>query len=319
MSTGSSQHYLLIGKERFLKREFIDDLKSKFFTVSSDTDSNILECLSPKDGIVSFFDFLATAPFLAEKRLAVYWEMDRLKEDAQEIVLSEIERLPSTAVCVLVTEQTNSRKTAFLRKLSEKVTVVTSHPPFERDLPGWIETRAKKMGQTVDRPTALFLAECFGPDLARQHTALTQLSIYIHPKNRAAVEDARKLFQKTCDEDVFRLVDHVVEARKKEALKTMERLYEEGVRAPEIIAAFTGQLERYDKAVKALALGRRAEEVSEELRVPVFIQPVFWATVRRLSEDKIKKLARSLLACDESFKTGQADEKRAIEKFILTS
>ncbi len=321
LSTGSShsQPYLLIGKERFLKREFVDDLRLKLFPEGSDTDSNILECLSPKDGIRPFFDFLATAPFLADKRLGVWWNLDTLKEDAQDILLAELDRLPSTAVAVFMTEQTNAKKTALLRKISERMTVVTCHPPFDKDLPGWIEGRSKKIGVLVDRPCALYLADCFGSDLARQSMALQQLSLYVHPKNRASLEDAKKLFHRTCEEDVFRLVDHVVESRKKEALKTVERLYAEGVRAPEIIAAFAGQLERYDRAVKALKLGRRMEEIGESLRVPSFIQPAFWSTVKRLSEDKLKNLASTLLACDESFKTGQADEKRAIEKFILTS
>ena len=124
LSTGKRSTTLLIGKERFLKREFILALRQDLFPDSTDPGLNFQEFTADQEPLHSFLDFLSTSPFAAEHRLAVLWGLDSLTAEEKESLESSLEKLPASSVCVLESEQTNAKKDPFLRKLAEKAKLV---------------------------------------------------------------------------------------------------------------------------------------------------------------------------------------------------
>ena len=318
MSIGSPAATLLIGKERFLKREFILAQRQRLFPEGTDPGLNFQEFTAEQDPLHAMLDFLNTAPFIADHRLAVLWGVDLLEEEEQESLLSGLGKLPSSSVCVLETEQTNAKKDPFLRQLAEKAKLVACHAPFERDLPGWVDARAKKTGCSIDRPAALFLIACTGAHLAELDSALQQLSLFVHPKQTIGIEDVRALFQKKSHEDVFQLAELLHDRRPAQALRLTDSLFRQGTRTPEIVAALAGQLERWKKGARQLQAGRSLPDIAQELRVPVFFQEPFFKRLKTLSMDRLEALTEGLLSCDESFKSGQAEERLALERLIWT-
>ncbi len=310
---------LLIGKEYFLKREFIFSLRQRFFPDDSNPAVNFQEFAADQDSLHSFFDFLGTIPFAADHRLAVFWGVDLLSEEEQGRLETCLEKLPRSSICVLESEQTNAKKDTFLRKLAEKAKLVPCHTPFERDLPAWVESRVKKRGCSVDRNAALFMIACAGAHLAELDAASEQLSLFVHPKKVIALEDARAMFQKKSHEDVYQLAEFLVDQRPAQALGVLEALFCQGTRAPEIIAALAGQLERWKKGTQQLEAGRTPAEIAQDLRVPSFFQDSFFSRLKRLSMQRLQGLTEALLVCDESFKSGQAQERLALEKLIWTT
>ncbi len=307
---------LLIGKERFLKREYILAMRQRLFPEDSNPETNFQEFVAEQDSLHSFLDFLSTAPFAADHRLAVLWGVDALEDEEQEKLEAAIEKLPASSVCVLETEQTNAKKDAFLRNISEKAKLVPCHTPFDRDLPAWIEARARKLECSMPRQAALFLIACIGPHLAELDSALEQLSVFVHPKQLVTLEDVRALFQRKSHEDIFQLAELLYDRQTSHALRITDELFRQGSRVPEMVAALAGQLERWKKGARWLEAGRALPEIAQELRVPVFFQESFFVRLKKLSIERLKALTEGLLICDESFKSGQVEERLALEKFI---
>ena len=245
--------------------------------------------------------------------------MDALEDEDRERLLAGLDQLPSSACLILETTQTNTRKDPFIQALADKTTIQTCHPPFENELPVWIENRAKKKGLGLERGLAFFLAERVGAELSGLENALEELSVYVHPRRQATTQDARNLIQKTSQEDVFKLADRLLEGKKKKTLHVIDSLYRQGARAPEIVAALNGQLERYKKAMTALGEGRSRGDLADEMRIPKMHQGAFFSKLEKTSGERLRRLQRSLLDCDESFKTGQAQERFSVERFILTA
>ena len=104
-----------------------------------------------------------------------------------------------------------------------------------------------------------------------------------------------------------------------QALRVLDTLFQEGARGPEIVGALASQLERWKKGAARLAEGRTPEEIGRELRVPPFFQGAFLARLRRLPRARLVRLTRSLLECDEAFKSGRLAERPALERVIWTS
>jgi DNA polymerase-3 subunit delta len=319
LSTGSPSVHLLIGKERFLKKEFIEDLRGRSFADGADAGLNAQEFCAEEDDIAGIFDFLNTSPFAADHRMAVVWGVDAFDKDQKELFESAVGKLSASAVLVLESEQTNAKKDAFLKKISEQAKLVACHKPFDRDLPGWVQARAKKTGLTLDPRTVSFLTSCAGGELSTIVSNLEQLAAFIHPRVHVTLEDAEKLFQKRAEDDVFTLAQFLLDQKPAESLRVLDALFEEGARGPEIIAALAGQLERWKKGSARVAQGRTPEEIGLELKVPPFFQRAFFAQLKRLSGVRLQKLTQALLACDEQFKSGQTTERLALERFIWTS
>ena len=119
LSIGSPSATLLIGKERFLKREFILTQRRRLFPDESGPGLNFQEFTVGEDPLHTVLDFLSTAPFVADHRMAVLWGVDLLEEEEQASLLAYLEKLPASSVCVLESEQTNAKKDPFLRQLAD--------------------------------------------------------------------------------------------------------------------------------------------------------------------------------------------------------
>ncbi len=309
---------LLFGKERFLKYEAIESLKAKLFRDPSEQDLNFQSFDGEEHGAAPVLNFLSTAPFLAAQRMAVVWHVDELSEEDGERLVAALDTLPKSACLVLETEETNTKKKALIRDLSEKAEAKPCHTPFERDLPAWVEMHARKKGLTLERGTSAYLIGRVGPDLSALDGVVNELKLYVHPRTQATPAEAAAIAPSNPDEDVFKLAELLLDERKKEALRLIDGLYRSGSRAPEIVASLNGQLERYKKASRLMVAGRSASEIGEEMRVPRPFQNAFFHTLRKASKERLHRMQTALLECDESFKTGRAEERTSVERFVLT-
>src|SRR3989338_246263 len=113
----TSSLYLLVGKEEFLKKEFIRKLKSSLFKNSSELDLNFQEFDSESGGIGAFKSFLSTVPFLSDQRLAVLSGIDDLEDEEKEVLLAFVNTFPSSSAAVLVSGEATAKKNAFLSSL----------------------------------------------------------------------------------------------------------------------------------------------------------------------------------------------------------
>ena len=317
LSTGKTSFYLLAGKESFLKKEFIESLRKRLFPDGSGS-MNTQEFSAEKSSPSEIFDFVNTSPFGALWRLVIVWGIEQLDKEEKEIFLSLAGKSSGSAVLVLESEE-SPKKDSFLKKLSEIGKLEACHTPFERDLPGWAQARARKYGVVLDREAVLFLIACSGNELSSLCSNIEQLALFVHPKTRITLSDAETLLQKRSGSDVFRLAELLLDGRQSEALRVLHGLFEEGVRAPEIVAGLAGQIERWKRGSMRLSHGLSPEEIGFELRIPSFFQGAFFAKLRNLSPGYLSEISEKLLHCDESFKSGRATERLAVEKFIWTS
>ena len=147
------------------------------------------------------------------------------------------------------------------------------------------------------------------PELSVIDSQLAQLALFVHPKRSVRLEDARTLLKRHAEEDIYRVADMILDGRKKEALSAVDQLYEQGVRAPELVGAIAGQLEKYRKAKQSRGMGQPDVRIGEELRIPRMFQGAFFSRLERLPGEKLARLTRELLSADVAFKTGQSAER----------
>jgi len=313
-----STAYLLVGKEIYLKRKFISELRSKLFTDASSRDFNSRDFTARKDSLASFLDHLRSVPFLASKRMAVLWEIDRLLKADQEEMIEALERLPSTACLVLVSDETSIKKSRFLTELSAKVKLVACHTPFEKQLPGWIRAQAGQKSKDIQDKAIFLLIERAGSNLSNLDQALEQLAVFIEPRRTIAYEDVEKLLGKSVEADVFMLMDFIMNDEKPRVFQAVHELLQNGTKAFEIVGVLAGQLQRLHDAAELLRRGVPSAEIGVELRVHTFFLDKFLSQARRLSKEKCEKWLTALLDCDEVIKRGNLNDCLALDHMLLS-
>lgn len=311
------EHFLLSGRERLLKKEFIADLRKNSFPPGSDASLNYQEWDAAEDGALSsMLGAARTAPFLAEKRVCVLWSVEELEDEDRETLLAALPALPQASVIVLSSEET-PKKNKFLQEVESKTVLVPCHPPFERDLPGWVEGRARKLGGTIARDAVRVLIEKTGKETPFLQNSLEQLFVYAHPRTAITLADVDALLGRSGEEDIFAIADDVLSQNTQAALTRAERLFEEGARAPEIIGVLAGQFERMKQAADLVERGATPAEAAAALRVHSFFQAKFFLQLKKTSKRGIEEAQKRLLECDTMIKQGRLAERLALEKFIL--
>ncbi|MBI4352738.1 MAG: DNA polymerase III subunit delta [Candidatus Omnitrophica bacterium] len=313
----SKEVYLLIGKEEFLKREFVQNLRKRFLPSAESRLANFQEFHPKTHSLEEVLQFVSTAPFLGQKRIGVLRQVDALPPDRREALLAALSALPSTGVLVFVSDEASTKRNSFLEALSKRCKVIPCQPPYDKDLPFWVERRFKASGGTVERDAVLLLVERVGRDTAALASAVEQALLFVSPRDRILRGDVENLFGRSAKEEVFSLLDEILKRDARAALTRVEALLRDGTRAPEILAVLTHQCERLARAEALLKEGRAPGEIGTELKVHPFFLDKFLQQARGAEERWIRGAFERLLVCDEAIKTGKLAEDLAMEMAVL--
>lgn len=310
-------HHLLFGKENFLKEEFIRSLKSRLFPGGQGADFNFQQFNFEQHSPVQMLDFLRTSPFLTEKRLAICEGLEELDGDDKKQLLAQLPGLPQTAVCVFLSEATNVKKDGFLTELALSCQTTACHVPFDRDLPGWVEARAKKHSAQVERQAALLLTEKTGKDLSNIDQALETLAVFIHPEKIIRKTHVENLLGRSVQSDVYSLADALLDRNLKLAFQEVTALLRDGAKAYEVVGVLAAQIERLKKIRHLMEEGRSGQDISALLKIHPFFLEKSLRQASKANGARLAAMLHELSDCDEAMKKGWLSDRLALEYLIL--
>lgn len=118
---------------------------------------------------------LGTPPMLAERRVVVIRDIDKLKKDARALLLRYLERPASDTVLVLVAPAGAKAD----RPLADRTTSVEFAPLTGDRLPRWVAYHAEHaLGRTITPDAVALLVEAVGADLSQLAIELEKLASY---------------------------------------------------------------------------------------------------------------------------------------------
>jgi DNA polymerase-3 subunit delta len=166
--------YYLFGDDDYLKegasRDIVDaavDPSTRDFNLEmrrgSDVDAETLDAL------------LSTPPMLAERRVIVIRDVDKLKKPARALLDRYLTRPASDTVLVLVAPSGTKAD----KQLAERATAVEYEPLDGVRLPKWITYHAQTvLGRTISADAVALLIEAVGSDLPQLAVELEKLASY---------------------------------------------------------------------------------------------------------------------------------------------
>jgi len=269
------------------------------------------------------FGEIATAPFLAEKRMVVLQNV--LSNSDKEFLGKIIEMLtdkkvPESNVLIFwqaepIGKTSEAKKLAGILAKEKFVYEFSSFSPAE--LSAWILKEIKERGGKIDRLAAGRLAESAGKDMWLLNSLIDQLVAY---KNGGEIlsADVALFIDEKIDDSIFNMVDAIVAGNKKTAFKL---LHEQRRLGQDESYLFAMILRQFKILLQLRDLWERednltSEALAKELSLHPFVVKKSLPLVRQYPMERLKKVYDGLLEIDVKTKTGLADQAALIDFFV---
>ena len=257
-----------------------------------------------------------TLPFLAPAQVLGLRDADRLTKGDLELLETYFQSpLPQT---LFLFEAESLDRDHPLFERGKKSGQIFQLNPERGKLSGeFIRRKLNQAGKKISGDALSLLEEHVGESLVFLDSVLEELILRAGEKpviDREAVEACE---EKLAHFEGFDLLDAMTQKDLGKALERMEDLLEtSGSDFPALVGLLHWQLRRLWEAKRWLREGTAEREVARRLRLYSGREPAFFASVRRFSEENLRKMLEGLFKLDRNFKTGRAEGRYEIESWL---
>lgn len=162
-------------------------------------------------------------PMMAERRVVVLSEIEKLTSTGRNVVLAAVGKLPPDILFILTGTIPPRSKAAFYRDLADRCRTFEWTSPRAEELPGWILARAgARWGLEMSEGAARALAAAVGEDISRLDAELEKLTAADVERITEDVVD--EMIPRTRRIDRWAWLDLVAERRYAAALRELDDL-----------------------------------------------------------------------------------------------
>jgi DNA polymerase-3 subunit delta len=307
--------YLFVGEELYLQEralrllyDTIDEALRVFnvsvLSIGSDNGAG------SKTTAAHALDEANQMPMMSARRIVVVRDFDKIKEDAQEMVLEYLKRpAPTTTVVFQAVSPDKRRKlTAALMK---SCVVVTFDLLEEGRAARWAEEYLKRRGCSIEPGALRLLIGLAGTGLTRLVNDLEKLAAYADGGaiNSAAIQE---LVPRAREHTNWELWDAVITRDRKRALKLMQRLLEDSDPLP-ILGALASLYRRMLTGKELLDRGASSQEI---VRATGQYKQSFVALLRRTSRAELVHGLKRIAEVDNAIKNSEATPRLQMEYLV---
>jgi DNA polymerase-3 subunit delta len=253
-------------------------------------------------------------PVMAQRRVVVVRSFEKLAEN--RAFKEYAERPNPTAVVLLLCGSKPNLSAHPYRALREHGVAVEFKPLYDRQMPGWIDARARAMGMTMAPGAAQMLAQEVGTDLRTAAAELDKLTAFVGARTNVTEEDVLTAGGHLREFNVFELQKAVGEGDRQRATAIVERLLQQAAsRRGEALMVVT-MLSRYFVKLRKLQAGlaRRVPQpdLARHIGVPPYFLKEYQCALRRLGPATVRRAFEALLAADYELKGGAERDERLV-------
>lgn len=318
--------YLLYGSERLL----IDETREKIInsTLSEEAAQFNLAMYDMNEvPIEQALDEAETIPFLGDKRIVIlknpsFLTAEKKSSSAVEHDLKRLENYlqdPSPYTIVIFEapyEKLDERK-KIVKTLKSATKVVQASPLKDNKVDDWLREECQKLSIRIEQKAIEQLVLLVGKDLRKLKSELEKLSLYVETGGTITEETVNLLVARSLEDNVFVLVDHVVNKRIDQAYQTLHDLFEQKEEPIKIVALLARQFRIISHVIELSRRGYSQKQMASFLKLHPFAVQQAMRQSRQLSEDECYNMINELAEADYLMKIGKYDKYLLLE-LVLT-
>lgn len=218
----------------------------------------------------------------------------------------------------VLSEKLDERK-KLVKNLKQKAKVLEFKKLDIKNMSDFINNYFKKKDYKIDSLAVNEIVKRINTNSEVLYTELDKLMIYKINDKEIKLEDVKKVISIYENEnDVFKLVDAVIDNDKANIFKIYKELIENKNEPISLISLLASQIRLILQCKILIIDGYYKDEIASKLkehpyRVELSIQKSY-----KISTKKLKNMLLLLSKIDESIKTGEVDKFRALETFFIS-
>lgn len=317
--------YLLFGTEAFLINETKQLLLNQVLN-EDEKDFNFSAYDLEEIPIEAALEDAETFPFIGEKKVLFLHNPSFLtSEKTKEKVEHNVSRLEaylkdpapySVLVLSAPYEKLDERK-KITKELKRTAVTVEAKKLNEQELKGWIKERARVNGNEIDEDAVDLLLALAGTNMFMLTSEVDKLALYAKDTKKIDAKIVDTLVARSLEQNIFSLVDKVVQRKLDEALRIFYDLLKQNEEPIKIMALIAGQF-RLIYQVKELARrGYGQQQMAAYLKIHPFRVKLAASQARQFTDKELAGLMKMLADADYQMKTGGMNKALLVEMFLF--
>jgi DNA polymerase-3 subunit delta len=239
---------------------------------------------------------------ITDVRVSATGHRDTLTEDDLDVLNAYFAEPSPTSVVVFIADELNGvRKMGKL--LREKTACVEFVSPSEDQLEAIAKRRINELGLAIDNAGLGQLLSLVGPDVRRLSNELDKLATAALPGKMITGEMIDSLVAHSRTLSNFDLTDHLVGGRRKQALRALRQMLEDGAEPVALLGLIGASYRQLLSAKYLMDRGAPRQEVVRSLKVPFHKQEPILAAARRTELKKLEQAIKNVARTDLAIKT----------------
>ncbi|MDQ0900273.1 MULTISPECIES: DNA polymerase III subunit delta [unclassified Paenibacillus] len=317
--------YLCYGPEKYKMREFIQVLtdlliepEHKEFAVSKFDLSEI--------SLSAVLEDAETLPFMVPKKLviaknALFFTGAKESSKIEHHLDRLTDYLKSPAEHTVVVFTVDADKLDERKKIVKALKDLEAAVPFlslsPDELQQWVAKQAQQLGFTFTGEAADQLILYTGGNLQSLSAEIEKISLYVGVGAEASVDVIDQLVARSTEQNVFILIEDIVNVRLERAFVILEELLKQR-EEPIKIAALIARQFRIMLQVKELSKqGYSQQQMASQIGLHPFAVKVAEGQARKYDIEKLSRIMSQLADLDFQMKTGKIDKVLGLELFLL--
>lgn len=317
--------YLLYGTEAYLINE-TKQLLIEHILQEDEMDFNFSQFDLEETPVETALEDVETLPFMGERRLVFMQNPFFLTaEKSKSKVEHNVKRLEaylsdpvpySIVVLTAPYEKLDERK-KITKELKRKAVLVEAKKLGDRELKGWVSERVSGYGVQIDDQATELLLELAGTNLMMLTNELDKMALYVEDEKRITVEVVEKLVAKSLEQNIFTLVDSVLQRKMESAMTILHDLLRQNEEPIKILSVMAGQVRLMYQVKELSRQGYSQQKIAGQLRVHPYRVKLALEKTGKFQEQELLGIIGDLAEADYKMKTGQADKAITLELLLL--
>lgn len=308
--------YLITGSDEVCREQFFQKLISQII-IESVRDFNLnlfsaenLDCFSFKSCYESY-------PVMSKMRVLILRDCDKLKQAHRDCLETILVTPVETSCIVMVSEKVDHRLKLF-KEVSKMGSTISFLPPYDKNIPKWIETQASSMGLKFDPNAILLLQRYVGNSPGELLMEIEKLAACVSEKLIISEELVNKVVAKSRVATVFELADAIGEQNIVKALNLLQNFLDGGNHPSIAVKMIVRHYSILSLAMIELGKGNSVEKIAQVVGVHPFFASSYIHQARSFTHTEILQCLSIVKDADWQVRSlGKRLERIAMDQMVV--
>ena len=303
--------YLLSGEERYLTRQFFNQLAT---AIAGNDSMNVNRFQDKNPDIREIISLADTMPFFSDSRLILIENSGLFKRDASELA-EYLEHMPETTHILFLEDEIDKRNKLFktVKKLGYYAEMKRQ---TEAELERWIVLLLKKEHIQLTRSTMQYLLETIGTDMNVIRNELDKLISYLGDRQVLEPADIDRICSRQISGQIFEMIDAMSSKNRQKAFRLYYDLLSLKEPPMRILFLITRQYLQLYQIKEMQQSGLSGSALSAAAGLSSYAIRKIANRAARFSFEELQSCIEACAAMDEQIKTGQIRDSIAVEMLV---